>query len=363
MGLEIRTFDGDFKSLGELLCESWRADYGSDLRFHYSDDFLRWTLSGPKCDPELQLAAYLEGKMVGFCARLPKTLWARGATHEVALGTFLTTGARFRRRGIGKGLVEESMNRLKARGYAGYFTYLQRSRASTPLYQNLSAPQLVVRPSLRFYFRFLDGRGLSARWHHGPLLRTVMSLLSDRETNAPEVPMARRYRCADLTACVELMNARRRRFPVCQQWSAKELDWRLEGFPRSQAVVYERDGRVQGFVSFYSTELSGDKWGGAHMKETEREERVALIDHLVLDGLRFPERNALMARVLFEARAAGNALAIVPSSEGRGLAALLLRHRFLLDVFTPPVVLHWIALTRDLQSLCPKRGGICFDFL
>ncbi len=363
MGVEIRTFDGDLKSLGVLLCESWRADYGSDLRFHYSDDFLRWTLNGPKCDPELQLGAYHEGRIVGFCARLPRTLWAHGATHEVALGTFLTTASQFRRRGVGKALVEESMNRLKARGYVGYFTYLQRSRASTPLYQSLSAPQVAVRPPVRFYVRFLDGRGLSARWHHGRLLRTVMALVSDREMDVPEAPMARRYRCADLVACVELLNARRTRFSVSQQWSEEELVWRLEGFPRSQAVVYEREGRAQGFVSFYSMELSGEKWGGARMKAAEREERVAFIDHLALDGLKFSERNALMALALFEARAAGNALAIVPSPEGRGSAALLLRNRFLLDVFTPPVVLHWIAFAKDSRSLCPRKGGICIDFL
>lgn len=363
IGVEIRTFEGDFESLVELLRESWQADYGSDLRFHYSQEFLRWNLTGPGCDPELLIGAYHRGRIAGFCARLPRTLWACGAAHQAALGTFLTTGSRFRRQGIGKALVEESMTRLRERGYAGYLAYLQRRHASTPLYRGLAVPALPIHPAVRFYVRLLDGRGLAARWNAGPVLRVLASLADGGGLEGRDTPMVRSYERADLPQCLDLVNARRTRFAAARQWSEAELDWRLSGFARGRAYVYVREGRVRGFANFYAIGLSGKRWGAVRISDAEGEESLAFVDHLECGEMTFRERQALVSRALLEARAAGNTLAIVPTTEGRGKAALLLRDRFLLDIFTPPVVPHWIGLTPAALHLWPGNGGIYMDFL
>ena len=60
--VEIRTFEGNFEEVQQLIRESWSEEYrlkhNQPVMDYSHIDFLRWNLNRPNSDPDLIIAAY-----------------------------------------------------------------------------------------------------------------------------------------------------------------------------------------------------------------------------------------------------------------------------------------------------------------
>lgn len=356
--LTIETFDGDVEALADLIDRAWARDYHDAMRFDYSPRFLRWNFDGPTGDPDLLLGAYEGRKLVSFCARLPRVVSAQGRTIRTALGTFLTTDVDFRGRGLARRLIWESVGRMQAKDYAGYFFYLQHGHRSAPLYDQLPLPSEVVLRGVRFYVRVLDSRALETSWRSSWFERAAMRWL-ERNEEAGDVAV-RKFAESDLPACKTLLN-RQTGAALVRQWQESELKWRLTGYADSCAVVLEEHGTVQGLLSAYATDIVGARWGTARPRlGAVGRIRAGFIDTLAIERLSPTQLRALLVGGLRAIKSVGCAVAICPSHHLDRMT--LLRHWFVPDVHTPVIDLRFARLQPDAARHAVK-GPVTLDMM
>ncbi len=359
----IKTFDGDVHALYKLMRDSWSEDYRHQIRFDYSTEFLTWNIEAPSSDPELLLGAYDGSQLVGFCARFPRNIFIDGQPTKAALGTFLTTHLHYRRKGIGKSLVASSIQRLKDKGYAGYFYYLQRAHASTPLYRDLAIQQILIVPKIRFYVKFLNPESLRRAWK----MTWVENRFFQALKGIPRVKSAaghiRSYTKEDLYSCLQLLNRFDQSVVVARRWTAEELAWRLEGFPAAFTYLLEDQGQVRGLIHFYLMGLCGNRWGWAEARAGFATEKVAFIDNMRLNGLKRNQQQALLSRALQHMKEAGCTVTVIPSVSCSRIFPLV-RSGFLLDMFTPPTDLYFtFTPIRPEVGVLRVKGRLHLDFM
>lgn len=359
--ITIKTFDGDIDALYALMRDAWSEDYRHQMRFDYSREFLRWNFKAPSSDPELLLGAYDGSHLIGFCARLPRDMSIGGQTTRAALGTFLTTHVYYRRKGVGKSLVESSVQRLREKGYAGYFYYLQRAHASTPLYRNLSLQQMVIVPNVRFYVKFLSPETLRRAWHLTWVESRFFQALQGIPRGESAAGRVRSYTREDLQSCLQLLNGFDQVVAVARRWTEEELAWRLEGFPAAFTYLLEEQGQVRGLIHFYLTELCGDRWGWAKARAGFATEKAAFIDNMHLHGLDRHQRQALLSHALRHMKEAGCSVAVIPNVSYFRIFPLI-RSGFLLDMFTRPVDLYFTPV-RPADGGFRIKGKLYLDFM
>jgi hypothetical protein len=281
---------------------------------------------------------------------------------RAALGTFLTTDVGYRGRGLARRLVSESVLRLRAKEYAGYFFYLQRGRASGPVYRQTAFPCDLVATGVRIYFRILDSRALASSWEMGWIERTAMRWMEGGALNNGSSSTVRPFVAADLGACLRLLNESSRSAYIARQWQERELLWRLTGYPKSVALVLEEQGAVRGLFSAYVTEVLGSRWGTARPRAgATGREPAGFIDNLVVEGLSAGQTRALLVRGLSSLKGAGCTVAVGPSLLVTAKAPFL-RSRFIPDVFTSPLDLRFARLQDEVEPIS-ARGRVCLDVL
>jgi GNAT superfamily N-acetyltransferase len=359
--ITIKTFDGDVDALYELIRDSWNEDYKDQIRFEHSREFLKWNIEAPFCDPDLLIGAYDGSDLVGFCGRFPRTLSISGQPIKAALGTFLTTHVKYRRQGIGEMVVESSVERLKEKGYDGYFYVLQKGHASTPLYQNLPIPQVLLVPRVRFYVKFLNADLLRRSWN----MNWAQSLFVQAVQAIPHVKSfggsIRSYTKEDLHSCLQLLNGFQQFVPIARRWTAEELAWRLEGFPSAFTYLLEEQGEIKGLINFYLMELCGNRWGKAKARSGFVKEKIAFIDNIRLDKLNRNQKQALLSHALQKMKEAGYTMALIPSFACLEPIAFI-RNGFLLDIFTPPINLYWTVIQPRVK-IPDVKGRLYVDFM
>jgi Myristoyl-CoA:protein N-myristoyltransferase, N-terminal domain len=186
--VELRTYDGDFEEVHQLIKASWSEEYrirhNQPVMDYSSVEFLRWNLNRPNIDPDFIMAAYSNGKLASFFSAIPLTLKYNDQILKGSLASFLTAHVDFRGKKFGKILIKDlGFKHLIEEGYdlgyaivdAGHrsinmikyisrhyklklinfhkFTYLAKpldkkkvsQLADLPLYQRLSLPIITTK--------------------------------------------------------------------------------------------------------------------------------------------------------------------------------------------------------------------------
>ena len=93
--VEVRTFDGEFEEVHQLIKDSWSEEYrikhNQPVMDYSSVEFLRWNLRRPNSDPDLIMAAYSGSKLVSFVAGIPLSLMINDQKFKAGVSSFFTT--------------------------------------------------------------------------------------------------------------------------------------------------------------------------------------------------------------------------------------------------------------------------------
>ena len=318
-GVELQDYRGDFQDIAELVRRVWVAEYGGKHLVPIPDAaFLRWRVgleSGALCP-----AAYDGTNLVGSVFSLPHSLRIGSSVYPVALYTALTVDPDHRR--LALPMVEHLRRHSEERGIAFAIGMVPNDPSSIS-YRFWTKYAQTFPQKFRFLFRgsywakFLAPRELTRAaidtWQRlagrtlGPLLRL---------TPHGRDPRVRPYRAADLERCAQLLDKASAGFDWALVWPPEQLAHYL-GNPASGTLVFERDGRVQGMVSYHCLVLEG-----------REAVRTALID-LWADDLTGAERVRLVSHLCSELRERGVHLVIAPH------CAMMPTAAFLANLFLP----------------------------
>jgi hypothetical protein len=313
-GVEFRNYDGDFEDVTELARRVWIPEYRGKIWVPIpASAFLRWRLA-PQTDA-LCPVAYAGTRLVGSVFSLPQSLRVGSSVHRTAVYTGFTVDPDHRRlalplierlrrddeeRGIefAIGMVLDDPSSISYRFWTKYaetfpqnFRFLFRGG----YWVKFLGPRTLARASIKAWER-LASRAL------GPLLRFT-PYQYDRHV--------RPYRAGDLERCAQILNKSSAGFDWALVWSTEGLSYQLQN-PASETLVFERDGRVHGMVSYHCFSLQGRK-----------PTRAALIDLWAADDLTGAEPVRLLSHLCTDLREQDVHAVVAPRSAMMPAAALV----------------------------------------
>ena len=311
--LEIRSFVGELGEVHSLIRASWLQDY----RDHYkqpiidysSVPFLEWNLNRPKSSPELSITAYLDEQLVGFVAGIPVTLKLQDKTIQSVLGSFLTTHANYKGRGIGKALMKEFVNRLQEMPFDLLCGVTDEGHAQDNINKTL-AVQMGV-PYRTFYrFTYLSK----------PLNKQKITELSDLPfhqkialpliTKRTTKPKNRKY-TFEVNTCIEtivdMLNQSTSTQSLSVSWVEDELLYDLNsGFSK---VFFLNAGRKMGLILYYHMNLLG-------CTSKEAVHPMTIIDCVRFKNMSFYEKHKFISDFCSQEKEMDSCIVAVPTMPG-----------------------------------------------
>lgn len=298
--LEIRTFDGGPEELAALANRVWRESYAGRMPAPlWGERFLRRELlCNADGDRELIVAAYDGSQLVGVHPARPIRIRLRGQELSASWGSFLTVDPAWRRQGVARQMIEESIARHRARGAVANFgfLYIRSSRSMGPKFwlRESAGPRLVrklgmwVRPidhatvaRFELYPAEAWGTRLLSLVHRGPLPPTNMEGI-------------RLYRHGDLADCRTLWEDASRGADLAYLWDDDSLDRQLGFAGVGRTVVLVKGEQVAGLVNYTLLNILG------RIPMT-----VALVDGLALGALPWADRYRLLRAAINQISADG----------------------------------------------------------
>ncbi len=306
--LEPRTFEGDAAEASAFIVPCWRAAYPHHPIALWDERYFEWQLlAGRPAARDLLVAAYDGTRLVGahFAEAFPFEL--RGEPIVASQGSWFSVDPEYRRRGIGRLLVEEQRRRHRERGLAFLSGFGVRGTLG-PAFWKAFGDTRPLGP-IGFWYRVLDDRGLResmAKPSDRILVRLIAGVTRPIGLPESEAPGVRDYASNDLPRCEELANALASGCDLAFRWTRERLATQLdhEGLPRT--LVLERGGRVEGLVNWYPLGTEG-----------RRRLRIAVLDLVAFGEASASERRGLLGSALRRMREDGLALAMTLRRPGR----------------------------------------------
>ena len=133
--LVTSTADFDLSALAELMKEAWALDYADRLRIDFNKTHLHHMMAGSSWFGVLVCAD--DGRPVGFEVAMERTLFCQGERLHTFLVTAFTVSAEYRRRGIGRWVLE-GINKVafEERGADLLFSSFHHGAAGSPTVQS-----------------------------------------------------------------------------------------------------------------------------------------------------------------------------------------------------------------------------------
>jgi len=97
--------DLDLPAIVALIAEAWQTDYSDRVRPHFNEAFLRRLMAEPSTWVGVLICTD-DGDPVGIEVALERILYCRQARLRAYYATVFTVSGRYRRRGIGRWLLE-----------------------------------------------------------------------------------------------------------------------------------------------------------------------------------------------------------------------------------------------------------------
>ncbi len=208
----------------------------------YTLELLDAHLNLPSQDSPLSLAYRYANEISGFLSYLPRTVSYRGRVMPVVFGKWWCTSKKCPLFGIGGRLHKELLSAAKQRGYAGLFLFThadtQADRANRLTFQRLQQSVLHVST-------FSEMLG--------------MPNMVRRRLNSEGLRPAKSYSSSMSKDCLELLTSMGQRLDIAQVWALEQIDYLFMGRCLTRTWVYERGGRVLGFLNVFLRTLVGDK--------------------------------------------------------------------------------------------------------
>ncbi len=259
--IEIRTYDGDAAAFSRFSHDIWLKTYEGLMPLPLWDaSYFEWQWVPEETENrDYLVVAYdgskLVGSFVGEAFRFRFHDWEFDAT----MGSWLSVAQEYRNQGIGKRLFEEHRRQHLERGAVFQIGYgYIGSRASMgPRFWKRVPENTQVLGKVGFWARVFD-HSAGARWNLGFLDRIGSRALGFVQSARP-VPSSfegiRPYRPEDLDDCLSLAHGLLENVDFGYLWSRERLARQLDHRNLPRTLVLEKDGRVAGFVNYYSVDF------------------------------------------------------------------------------------------------------------
>ncbi len=285
--IELRTFDGDVDALRDMAYETLFAERGHDAWLDLNRPKMARYLLAEVPDPRFLIAAYDGTTLVAFIANLPRQYRLNGQTYTGVVSTMLA--ARKDYRGAVVYLIAECLRRNREFGADFALMLLEKGVRSWHMFRKYFKPKYRIERMKTMYalIRVVDleklAEGYDLRWYDSAAARLFRV---HRPLAAPPVPgTVRPYRDADLVSILALTGRHSDRGCLVRVLDEKTLARRLHTEGLTATIVYERGGRVAGFINFTVHEVLSRRGRS----------RWLWMDFLYWGGLSGKEKRALLA--------------------------------------------------------------------
>lgn len=282
----IETFRGDREALEAMARRAWLDEYGADSYPNlYRPDLVAHLLAQAG-DPELAIAAYRGDEPVGFLLNLPRRMVLRGVERRAALSCSLVVSKECLRRGIAKAMFTEALERNRRFGFEFTLFYLETGHTSSKLFATLASGGTPIDRLKRMHVvaRALDLDAIRASEKlAGYEVAALKALTLDRPPRAAPREEIREARPEDAPRIAALLDAQSRRATLGRLWSADEVRREVVAPPLARALVWDRDGRVDGVLGWMAVDHVG-----------RRAVPWAWLNHVCWDALRPRERRTFL---------------------------------------------------------------------
>ena len=304
--LDVRTYSGDAATLSEFVGRVWRATYADRMPLPVWDEsFFDWQLTWRAPDDRPYCIAVYDGeRLVGTLLGEEFDFRWFDSEHKGTQGSWLTVEPEYRRRGVGKLLLEELKKRHRERNtdfQIGYGYHGSRLSLGPKFWKNHPQGTVILR-SLGFSARVLNPPAV-ADWELSRLegwgARSLGWWQSRPERWNPD-PHVRSYRSDDLPACLELAHGLLDHVDSGIVWDCDRLAHQLDykNYPRT--LVSETDGQVGGFINYHLLDYLG-----------RGTIRMAMIDLFAAGELPRAAQVSLMKTALFQMHNEGADVALL----------------------------------------------------
>ena len=285
--VEIRTFDGDFEAVHQLINASWSEEYRIKHRqpvMDYSSvEFLRWNLSRPNCDPDLVLSAYSGNKLVGFVAGIPSNLTYNNRKFKAAVSTYYTTHVDYQKQGIAKKLGIEGLKRGIEKDYDLSYVIIDEGHRAINLVKDISRDlelKFVNYYKFSFLAKPLDKEKVSQLadlpFHQRLFLPIVTAKPHKVDMGSYQFDLEK-----DTPAIYQMFRDACRPDALGTVWSEAELSYNLESNLSNTFYWHYEDKKA--FIIYYNIHvLSGKSIAVAH--------KNTMIDYACFIGMSFSEK-------------------------------------------------------------------------
>jgi hypothetical protein len=311
--VEMRTFDGSLDDIHSLIRASWLQDY----RDHYkqpvmdysSIPFLEWNLNRPKSSEKLRFCAYLDGQLVGFAAGIPVTLKLQDKTIQSVLGSFLTTHANYKGRGIGKALSKEFVNRMLGMQFDLLYSVTDEGHAPDNIFKNLSA-QMDVPYRTLYRFTYLSkplNKQKITELTDLPLYQKIALPLITKKSGRLKNCKYNFEAETGLKAVVDMMNQSTSPQSLSVSWVEDELLFDLNsGFSK---VFFLDAGGKRGLILYYHMNLLG-------CASIEAVHPMTIVDCVRFENMSFFEKYKFISDFCSQEKEMGSCMVAVPTMPG-----------------------------------------------
>lgn len=261
MSVEIRTYEGDFSDIADLVARTWDANFTGKTWFPLWDrDYFSWRLHDERNGPrDLQLAAYQGGKLVATILGECLDFDVEGERVKGSYSSFLSVDPTLKVPGVAIRLLETfrkrstEQGRVLSLGVTSADTTLANRRFWDSLAKRRAADIQYLWP-IRMWTRVLDGKAMAAggMTSFERIGGRLAEFLPQLGGGSAEV---RPYRPSDLARCLSWVQAQGDGVEVRHVWTEKRLEVQLgHAFPRTLVV---EDGKGRGaFLNYYRVKHS-----------------------------------------------------------------------------------------------------------
>ncbi len=300
--IEIRTCESEISEVARFTTGVWRKTFaGRRLILNWDKAFFEWQVFNSVLERDYLLAAYDGGRLVGTLFAEPFRLRLHDREHDATMSSWLTVNPDYRRSDLASRLVSEMRQRHLDREAAFQIGFGLNGTIGSEFWRSI--PDAFRVTGLGYWCLLLDVNALRAGLFLSRFERPATSLLRVLQTRAHREAVyegIRPYHPKDLPRCLELANGLGTGIDLAYVWNPTRLALQLDykGSPRT--IVYERHGRVEGFVNYYPIDCIG-----------ETTVKSAIIDLCVVNTLTREEQKNLLRACIAQMAAEGIAFVLL----------------------------------------------------
>ena len=200
-------------------------------------------------DPDLLLCAKINGAIVGQVLVLPREVKVAGSLSRVGMVSQVAVHPNWRRKGIGKTLMERAAALATDRDYDGLLLTADPGSRAHSLYRKLGYRTLV---RMQLMIKILDSSILSRALNASYLLPLLRLLSRHHQIALPPGTMVRSYGVADREHALALLKSHVGTRECVEEVNEQFWIWKHETLQLGESercFVAEEDGRIVAFVS------------------------------------------------------------------------------------------------------------------